>query len=54
MESQMSAADNNARGVALSTRGLSRSFGSLVVARDINLDLPVGARYALIGPNGAG
>jgi branched-chain amino acid transport system ATP-binding protein len=39
---------------ALSTRGLSMSFGSLVVARDIELDLPVGARYALIGPNGAG
>ncbi len=40
--------------VALSTRGLSKSFGSLVVARDIELELPVGARYALIGPNGAG
>jgi branched-chain amino acid transport system ATP-binding protein len=39
---------------ALSTRGLSKSFGSLTVARDIALDLPVGARYALIGPNGAG
>jgi len=39
---------------ALSTRGLSKSFGSLVVARDIELNLPVGARYALIGPNGAG
>jgi branched-chain amino acid transport system ATP-binding protein len=39
---------------ALSTRGLSKSFGSLVVARDIELSLPVGARYALIGPNGAG
>jgi branched-chain amino acid transport system ATP-binding protein len=39
---------------ALSTRGLSRSFGSLAVARDIALDLPVGGRYALIGPNGAG
>ena len=38
----------------LSTRGLSMSFGSLVVARDIELNLPVGARYALIGPNGAG
>jgi branched-chain amino acid transport system ATP-binding protein len=39
---------------ALSTRGLSRSFGSLIVARDIELSLPIGARYALIGPNGAG
>jgi len=40
--------------IALATRGLSKSFGSLVVARDIELELPVGARYALIGPNGAG
>jgi branched-chain amino acid transport system ATP-binding protein len=40
--------------IALSTHGLSKSFGSLVVARDIGLELPVGARYALIGPNGAG
>jgi branched-chain amino acid transport system ATP-binding protein len=40
--------------IALATRGLSKSFGSLVVARDIALRLPVGARYALIGPNGAG
>jgi branched-chain amino acid transport system ATP-binding protein len=39
---------------ALSTRGLDKSFGSLVVARDIALELPQGERYALIGPNGAG
>ncbi len=40
--------------LALSTRGLQKTFGSLIVARDIELNLPVGARYALIGPNGAG
>ena len=39
---------------ALSTRGLDKSFGSLVVAKDIEIDLPRGVRYALIGPNGAG
>ncbi len=39
---------------ALAARGLSKSFGSLVVAADIELDLPAGVRYALIGPNGAG
>ena len=39
---------------ALSTRGLDKSFGSLVVASGIALDLPPGERYALIGPNGAG
>jgi branched-chain amino acid transport system ATP-binding protein len=39
---------------ALSTKGLQKSFGSLVVAQDIALELPQGVRYALIGPNGAG
>ena len=39
---------------ALSTRGLDKRFGSLVVARDIGIVLPRGVRYALIGPNGAG
>ena len=39
---------------ALSTRGLDKSFGSLVVANDIEINLPQGERYALIGPNGAG
>jgi ABC-type branched-subunit amino acid transport system ATPase component len=39
---------------ALSTKGLSKSFGALAVARAIDFALPVGARHALIGPNGAG
>jgi branched-chain amino acid transport system ATP-binding protein len=39
---------------ALSTRGLDKSFGSLVVANNIEIDLPRGERYALIGPKGAG
>jgi branched-chain amino acid transport system ATP-binding protein len=39
---------------ALSTRGLDKSFGSLVVAQGIAFSLPQGARHALIGPNGAG
>jgi branched-chain amino acid transport system ATP-binding protein len=39
---------------ALATEGLNKSFGSLVVASDITLALPAGARHALIGPNGAG
>jgi branched-chain amino acid transport system ATP-binding protein len=39
---------------ALSTRGLDKSFGSLIVAKGVELDLPQGERYALIGPNGAG
>jgi len=39
---------------ALETRGVSKSFGALAVARDISLTLPRGARRGLIGPNGAG
>ena len=39
---------------ALSTHGVDKSFGSLVVAKGISLTLPQGERYALIGPNGAG
>jgi branched-chain amino acid transport system ATP-binding protein len=38
----------------LQIRGLNKSFGGLVVARDITLALVPGARTALIGPNGAG
>ncbi|HYL24664.1 MAG TPA: ABC transporter ATP-binding protein, partial [Burkholderiales bacterium] len=38
----------------LSTKGLNKRFGSLVVAQEIALELPAGVRYALIGPNGAG
>ena len=34
---------------ALATRGLAKSFGSLVVASDIEIELPKGVRYALIG-----
>jgi branched-chain amino acid transport system ATP-binding protein len=41
-------------GYALAARGLNKSFGSLVVAADVELNLPAGVRYALIGPNGAG
>ncbi len=39
---------------ALAARGVNKSFGSLVVAADVELSLPQGVRYALIGPNGAG
>jgi branched-chain amino acid transport system ATP-binding protein len=39
---------------ALATRALDKSFGSLVVAKNVELVLPKGVRYALIGPNGAG
>jgi branched-chain amino acid transport system ATP-binding protein len=38
----------------LEVRKLNKSFGGLVVARDISLALAPGDRKALIGPNGAG
>ena len=38
----------------LETRRLSRNFGGLAAARDIDFQLEAGARHALIGPNGAG
>ena len=39
---------------ALVACGVDKRFGSLVVAANVNLVLPPGARHALIGPNGAG
>jgi len=33
---------------------LSKSFGSLKVTDDIDLDIPAGETHAIIGPNGAG
>jgi branched-chain amino acid transport system ATP-binding protein len=42
------------RASLLETRRLSRAFGALIAARDIDFRLEAGARHALIGPNGAG
>jgi len=38
----------------LRTEGLSKSFGSLTVTRDVSIAVERGERRALIGPNGAG
>jgi branched-chain amino acid transport system ATP-binding protein len=38
----------------LSARGLDKSFGAVVAAADINIDVPAGQRVSLIGSNGAG
>jgi len=40
--------------IALETRSLNKSFGSLAVAQDVSLAFASEGRYALIGPNGAG
>ena len=38
----------------LSARGLQRSFGAVVAAADVNIDVVAGERLCLIGSNGAG
>ncbi len=38
----------------LSIRNLSKSFGSVLVTNDIDLDVPQGQSVGIIGPNGAG
>ena len=39
---------------ALQLQGLSKSYGDKVVVRDINLRVPRGSFYGLVGPNGSG
>jgi branched-chain amino acid transport system ATP-binding protein len=40
--------------IALETRSLYKSFGSLAATQDVSLSFEAGMRYAIIGPNGAG
>ena len=40
--------------IALETRSLNKSFGSLAVTQEVSLAFEQGLRYAIIGPNGAG
>ncbi len=44
----------NGRPVAISAKGLRKSFGEHVVLNGIDLDVPEGTIFALLGPNGAG
>ena len=39
---------------AISTQGLTRTFGRLDAVRQLDLQVPEGSVFALIGPNGAG
>ena len=53
MNSQASQPAQTAQPV-LSARGLQRSFGAVVAAADVNIDVAAGERLCLIGSNGAG
>jgi len=39
---------------AIAIRGITKSFGSKVAVRDLDLVVPTGSLYGFIGPNGAG
>ena len=38
----------------VSTRHLTKSYGSRTVVQDVDLDVPQGCVYGFLGPNGAG
>jgi ABC-2 type transport system ATP-binding protein len=38
----------------ITTRGLTKHFGSALAISDLNLHVPAGSVFALLGPNGAG
>ena len=38
----------------LSVKGLEKTFGQVVAARNINVDVPQGQTVGIIGANGAG
>ena len=39
--------------ILLKTENLCKAFGSLVVTRDVNINVAEGERHVIIGPNGA-
>ncbi|MEQ8716335.1 MAG: ATP-binding cassette domain-containing protein [Acidimicrobiales bacterium] len=47
-------AGSAASDVAITTRGLSRSFGTKTVLEGVSIEIAAGTVYALLGPNGAG
>ena len=50
----MAGSSSNPSPIVLSARGLQRSFGAVVAAADVNIDVAAGERLCLIGSNGAG
>ena len=39
---------------AIVTTGIGKSFGDVIALRDLDLDVPEGAFFVLLGPSGAG
>ena len=54
MNQNANAPQPNTAQPVLSARGLQRSFGAVVAAADVNIDVAAGERLCLIGSNGAG
>jgi iron complex transport system ATP-binding protein len=48
------ATDAGTRTAGLAARGLTLAYDRLVVARDLDLDVPTGGFTAIVGPNGCG
>ena len=40
--------------IAIDVEGLTKSFGSRVVVRDLTMQVPKGEIYGFLGPNGSG
>ena len=40
--------------LAIHAKGLAKSFGGLKAVRDLSIDVPMGAIYGFLGPNGSG
>ncbi|MBP0437692.1 ATP-binding cassette domain-containing protein [Tianweitania sediminis] len=51
---QPAAASSAPEGLAISARGLAKSFGTVRAVDGIDLDVPRGMIFAILGPNGAG
>lgn len=45
---------NHAEGLAIDTNGLSKSYGGVVALRSLDLKVPKGSIYGILGPSGAG
>lgn len=49
-----SAKAGDGKNVGIQLEHVSKSYGQVLALNDLNIEVPVGGRYALLGPNGAG